>query len=187
MNVRQIAEVAAVVLITCGLVVGIALAVAALATPRFSVGGPFGPPIEVETWYQFMGRPRPEEPAVIIRMMLVDDPSRPGKALLNVRNYLRYGIDVHIYICIYGADMKIIASGERRLSVESKAKVDDEVVLSWVEGASLRDAKWGELRAEVAGQPSFFCSCSLTRTMSLAISSTAAVRVSTYDGIARIA
>ena len=187
MNLKRVAEVAGVVLLTCAILVGLSITVATLVAPRFSVGGPFGPPIELGVWYQFMGRPRPEEPAVIIRFMLMDDSSRPGKALLNIRNYLRYGICVDIHIYIYGQGTEVIASGGGYFSIESKAKIDGEIGLSWTEGASLRDAKWGELRAEVTGQFWIFGFCSLARAVILPMSNTAAANVMTYDGIDRIA
>ena len=134
-----------------------------------------------------MGRPRPEEPAVIIRLMLADDPFRPSKAVLNIRNYLKYGIYVDIHIYIYGPGTKVIASGEGHFSIESKARVDEEVVLSWADGASLRDAKWGELRAEVTGQFCIFGFCSLAWAITLPISNMAAANVRAYDGIDKMA
>ena len=152
MNLKRAAEVIGAVLLTCAILMGLSITVAALIVPRFSVGGPFGPPVECGRWYQFIGRPRPEEPAVIIRLMLADGTSKPSKAILNIHNYLRYRISVSVHIYIYGPGTKVIASGEGHFLIESKAEVDEEVTLSWVEGASLRDAKWGELRAEVTGR-----------------------------------
>lgn len=186
MAVRRAVELTCVVLLALVLIAGINFVIAVLITPRFSIGGPFGPPVSVNTWYEFVGRPRPEEPAVIIKFMLIGEPTRPSRAILKIENYMKYGIDVEVRIYIYGPDVRLLASGVRHLSVKSRGEAEGEVSIVWAEG-SLKEARWGRLHAEVVGHVDFLGLHSSSRAMALAMSSATAARIRAYDGNAKTA